>query len=146
MPTILDPTYRAALVERLSKLTPESRPLWGSFDSRRMLCHLADQLHVALGDVAVSDVSSVLKRTVLKWIVLYLPLPMPRGKIQTVPEMLSSEPESWAEDLDTVKKLLSRLAEAKSVGPHPAFGPLSHSQWAILAAKHADHHLQQFGV
>jgi hypothetical protein len=30
--------------------------------------------------------------------------------------------------------------------PHPFFGPLNPQQWAILAYKHVDHHLRQFGV
>ncbi len=145
MQTIVDSTCRASLTERLSRLSPESKPRWGSFNAHGMVCHLADQLGVALGIVKAADRSSFAKRTLAKWVVLYLPIPVPRGKIKTAPEMLSSKPDSWDEDIETVKSRLVLLAEADSVGRHPTFGPLSHAQWSLLAAKHMDHHLRQFG-
>ena len=60
--------------------------------------------------------------------------------------MLTTQPSSWEEDAARFESLLSRLVNAEQVFPHPAFGGLSHSQWGVLAAKHIDHHLRQFGV
>ncbi len=46
--------------------------------------------------------------------------------------------------------LMERFAmegpRACSTHPHPFFGKLSASEWAILMYKHTDHHLRQFGV
>jgi hypothetical protein len=35
---------------------------------------------------------------------------------------------------------------ARTWPEHPAFGRLSASQWGVLAHRHVDHHLRQFGV
>ncbi|MEK7381556.1 MAG: DUF1569 domain-containing protein [Gemmatimonadota bacterium] len=32
------------------------------------------------------------------------------------------------------------------MAPHPAFGSMTKSSWGILAYKHIDHHLRQFGA
>ncbi len=137
---------RKALLERLRRVSAEGRPLWGTMTAHQMICHLGDQLRVALGDVKARDRSRALTRTLLKWIVIHLPMPVPKGKIKTVAEMQSTRPATWDDDLRTVEELALRLAMAESTAPHPVFGRLSNSQWGILAAKHLDHHLRQFGV
>jgi len=134
------------LLARFRKLTPEHRPLWGRLSVREMVCHLADQLAVALGDIQSEPRRNVLMQTVAKWFVLYVPFPTPKGRIKTVPEMLTTQPSIWGEDTARFESLLSRLANAEHVFPHSIFGGLSHKQWGILAAKHIDHHLQQFGL
>jgi len=111
-----------------------------------MVCHLGDQLAVALGEIPSEPRGSLLTKTVAKWLVLYVPFPAPRGKVNTVPEMLTTEPSDWGKDTARFESLLSRLADAETLAPHPAFGRLSHRQWSRLAAGHIDHHLRQFGV
>ncbi len=65
----------------------------------RMLCHLADQLRVALGDLSSKPVHTFASRTLLKFMVVNTGLEPPRGKIQTAPEMLASRPAAWEADL-----------------------------------------------
>ncbi len=137
---------RKALLERLRLVSAEGNPLWGTMTAPQMICHLGDQLRVALGDVESRDRSRPLTRTLLKWLVIHLPTPTPKGKIKTVAEMQSTRPATWDDDLRTVEELVERLAVAESPAPHPVFGPLSDSQWGTLTAKHLDHHLRQFGV
>lgn len=146
MATILDPEHRDTLLARFRRLTPDRRPLWGTMNAPKMVCHLSDQLRVALGDLETTDQGSFLTRTLVKWLVLHTPLPTPKGKIRTAPEMLTAEPSSWAEDTRAFETLVARFVDAKEVAPHPAFGALSHRQWGALAARHVDHHLRQFGV
>ena len=146
MPTIRDREERESLIARCRRLTPESRPAWGTLTAGRMVCHLGDQMRIALGDVESRARGNPLTHTLVKWMVLYLPLSMPKGKIQTVPEMLATEPTTWEADTAELERLVSRLAEAREVAPHPVFGCLTPGQWGILAAKHMDHHLRQFGV
>ncbi len=139
-------SQRKALLERLRQVSAEGQPLWGTMTAHQMICHIGDQMRVALGDVGTRDRSRLLSRTLLKWLVIHLPLPVPKGKIKTVSEMQSTRPATWDDDLQTVEELALRLASATSPAPHPVFGQLSSSQWGILAAKHLDHHLRQFGV
>lgn len=49
--TMLHESDRTALLERLRGIRPDSRRRWGSLDAPRMLCHVADQMRVALGDL-----------------------------------------------------------------------------------------------
>lgn len=146
MTSILVEQDRRALLARFHRLTPQHHPLWGGLGAKKMVCHLGDQLAVALGDIPSEPKGGLLTKTVAKWLVLYVPFPAPKGKINTVPEMLATEPSDWEEDTARFESLLSRLVDAKKVAPHSVFGRLTHSQWGTLAAKHIDHHLRQFGV
>jgi Protein of unknown function (DUF1569) len=144
MPTLLKLSDREAILSRLRRLEPARAPLWGRFTAPAMVCHLADQLRVATGELPTTRQDTLLRRTLLKWVVVYSPLQAPPGKVQTAPEMLTSSPTTWAVDLAAVESLVQRLATTPSAAVHPFFGPLSHGEWARLAWKHVDHHLRQF--
>ena len=146
MMTILTKTDRDRLVNRVHTLTPEHVPVTGTLTAHCMLCHIADQLAAALGEIPGNPRASFFSRTVGKWFVLYAPVQIPFGKVKTVPEMLTTRPSDWNFNLARFEMLLVRLAQVSHVAPHSVFGPLSHKQWGILAAKHIDHHLRQFGV
>jgi hypothetical protein len=146
MSTIRSAADRAEILARLRALTPTSQPRWGGLTAPRVLCHLADQLRIGLGDIPTRSQSSFGSRTLLKWLVVYTPLRAPPGKVQTSPEMLTSTPAGWDVDLRACEQLVERLATATSTPRHPFFGALSPSGWGRLAWKHLDHHLRQFGV
>jgi hypothetical protein len=144
MPSLLTPADRDAILGRLRRLQPPQQALWGRFTAPEMVCHLADQLRVALGDLPTRRHDNVVSRTILRWLVVYSPMQAPRGKVQTAPEMLTTAPSGWAEDVRTVDTLVHRLATTPTSAVHPFFGPLSHGEWGRLAWKHLDHHLRQF--
>jgi len=146
MKTIRDKAYRTTLLSRFEKLSPERRPEWGTLTAHQMVCHLGDQIAVALGDIPSRQTGSILTRIIAKWLILYVMPSAPKGNIRTVPEMLTTEPSDWSEDTKRFVSLLSRLVDEANPSPHPVFGPLSQDQWGILAAKHIHHHLCQFGV
>lgn len=145
MPSLLNPTDRDMILHRLRRLQPSTQPQWGTLTAPTMVCHLADQIRVGLGDLPVQRIDTVARRTLLKWLFVYSPLRPPPGKIKTAPEMLATEPTTWAQDLAQVETLISRLASAPKTAAHPFFGPLSRGGWCRLAWKHLDHHLRQFG-
>ena len=45
-----------------------------------------------------------------------------------------------------IDRFVSGDASVCTTHPHPFFGPLTPSEWAILMYKHLDHHLRQFGA
>jgi len=145
MPTLLNPNDREAILHRLRRLQPSTQPRWGKLTAPKMICHLADQLRVSLGDLPIQRIDTFPSRTLVKWLVVYSPVQPPPAKIQTAPEMLTSAPKAWAEDMAQVEKLIGRLAATPTAAVHPFFGPLSHGGWGRLAWKHLDHHLRQFG-
>lgn len=62
----------------------------------------------------------------------------PEGKTrEDFVKLLSEEKKAW-EDLE---KMSDKLTTVKSRSPHPAFGPLSCSDWVRFVAIHTAHHL-----
>jgi hypothetical protein len=144
--TLLNGEARALLIERLQRVRPDAQPAWGTLDAPRMLCHLADNLRVALGDVPAKPTHNFASRTLVKFLVVNTGLTPPRGKIQTAPEMLTSKPATWEADMAACVKLVERVGTGSARAVHPAFGPLSVEEWGRLCWKHTNHHLVQFGV
>jgi len=144
--TLLNRTDRDRILERLRRVRPESQAAWGNLDAPRMLCHIADQMRVAMGDAPIAPRHSFVSRTLVKSIVVNTGLKPPRGKVQTSPEMLASRPGAWEADLSACVELVDRVAAGNTHAVHPAFGRLSPQEWGRLCWKHLDHHLTQFGV
>lgn len=144
--TLLDNHNRSVILERLQRLRPDAKPAWGDLTAPRMLCHIADQMRVALGDAPSKPVHTFASRTLLKFLAVTTRLEPPRGKIQTAPEMLVSKPTSWEADLAACIDLAERIGHGTASAVHPAFGPLSAREWGRLCWKHLNHHLVQFGV
>jgi hypothetical protein len=144
--TFLSKEDRSLILERLQRVPADAKPGWGRLTAPRMLCHVADQMRVALGDLPSKPVHSFFSRTVVKFLVVNTGLKPPRGKIQTAPEMLITQPTSWSADLSACLELAERVGRGAAQAVHPAFGPLSPEEWGRLCWKHLNHHLVQFGV
>ena len=143
--TLLDNHDLSLLLKRLQRVRSDATPAWGSLTAPRMVCHIADQMRVALGDVPARPIHNFASRTLVKFLVIETGIKPPRGKIQTAPEMLMSQPTSWEADLAACVDLAERVARGSATAVHPAFGPLSPREWGRLCWKHLDHHLVQFG-
>jgi hypothetical protein len=146
IPTLLNKEDRDLILQRLRRVRPDAKPAWGSLSAPQMLCHLADQMRVALGDVQTKPTHTLASRTLVKFLVVNTGLEPPRGKIKTAPEMLHSHPTSWEKDLAACVELAERVGSGAATAIHPAFGPLSPEEWGRLCWKHFHHHLAQFGA
>ena len=143
--TLGNPDCLREILARVDRLTPENPGKWGTMTPHQMVCHVMDSLEVALGERTAEDRSSWVSRHVGKWLVLGIGIPVPRGRIRTVPEMLVTRPGDWAADLSGLTSRLKRVAAGEAGRPHPTFGALAPDEWASLVALHLDHHLRQFG-
>jgi hypothetical protein len=146
MASVENDTQLNFLIARIDRLTSTHTAQWGSMSVHEMICHLTDQMRVALAEIECVRRDNLVLRTIARWLVIHTPLPVPRGKIKTVPEMQSTSPGDWTVDLQTCKDLMTRISGEPVCGIHPAFGPLTDREWEILVYKHTDHHLRQFGV
>jgi hypothetical protein len=147
MPSLRNESVRNALIQRLSRLTPDVKPQWGKLDAPRMICHLDDSLAMALGVIPVKSANKkAFQHFPMKHLIIHL-LPMPKS-VPTAPELLFTTPNNFDADRRRVVELIERLAAMpRAMGPeHPFFGPLTNEQWNALAWKHTDHHLRQFGL
>jgi hypothetical protein len=143
---------KAEILRRLREVRPESVRRWGRMSAHQMVCHLSDSLRMAMGQRPVTSATSLLRRTILKWIVLYLHLPWPAG-IPTSPEidqeLGGTTPVDFAADVAQLEALLELVAAQTTSfdwQAHPTFGRMSHAAWFRWGYLHMDHHLRQFGA
>jgi Protein of unknown function (DUF1569) len=134
--------------DRVARLAPDRAGHWGRMSAQQMVCHLCESLKMALGELRVAPKRAPLRYAPLKQLVVYL-APFPKN-VPTAPELVVAvTPRPWADDIATLQTLIDRFtarAPAAQWPEHPAFGRLSRRAWGVLAYRHIDHHLRQFGV
>lgn len=151
MKTIFDPALRAKIEHRLKLLSPSSTPKWGKLTAGKMLPHCTDQIWLGLGKKKGEDHSSLIRRTIAKWFVIY-GTGFPKTGVKTIPEMdwevSGTQATAFEQDrktlLNAIQDFCNRDAR-KGFEAHPYFGRLTRDQWGVLVYKHLDHHLFQFG-
>jgi hypothetical protein len=151
MNTLANERCRAEIVRRLKNVRPDSPRRWGRMTAPQMICHCSDAYRMAAGRMRVSDATSLVQRTFVKWIALYLPLPWPHS-VTTRPEIDQYAgggtcPGDFAADVAELGGLVESFgAQQIDWPPHPIFGTLSKPQWLRWGYLHVDHHLRQFGA
>ncbi|MBD3167300.1 DUF1569 domain-containing protein [bacterium] len=151
MPTIepLKMDSQDAYKQRIVTIPYNRQPRWGRMNVAEMFHHNTRYMEIPLETRTVKDRSNWLFRLIVK------PLILSR---MTFPKNVATIPELRVADLREVeeerKQLLIRVEEftervntdpGKEV-PNPLLGPLTLEQWSILAGKHLNHHLRQFGA
>lgn len=153
MKTIADPATLESLVARLLALQPDAERRWGSLTAGEMLCHLGDCHESALEPPNASETASEIRsRPILKWVILYIPLPWPKNA-QTDPSVDpkrdGTRPSDFEADRERAIRSLRKVAEASGdeLPPvHFVFGPMSARDWHRNVYLNVDHHLRQFGM
>ena len=152
----------AAIHARIDRLSPESVREWGTMSASEMICHVADQLRVAIGDLdaepgalrlrfggrEVQVPSGLLRYRSFRQLLVHR-APWPRRRFGAPPEMFTISPGRWPDDVAALHALVDRTARkdpAAEWGIHPVFGRVSGREWRLLSWRHLDHHLRQFGV
>ncbi len=51
MPSLFDAQRRDEVLERISRLAPDRKPLWGRFTAPEMVCHVSCDLRQGLGEL-----------------------------------------------------------------------------------------------
>jgi len=147
MKSIWQDEARHALRDRVGRVAWDRGAEWGKFTAPKMICHLADSLRMAMGDLAVASKHLPIRYPPLKQLIIYV-APFPKG-MPTAPELIARQPAAFADEVADVQSLLDRAASARTTDTwpeHPAFGTLSTRAWGVLIYRHMDHHLKQFGA
>lgn len=153
MGTIANERTLEQLVSRLQQLEPTSERNWGTMSAGEMLCHLGDAGDSVLGRrIPPGAVPPNPLPRPMVWLLLYSPIPFPKG-VETRPgvnpKKEGTRPAEFAQDRARVVEGLQALAvsPAEKLSPtHFRFGKMSRNAWHHWAFKHVDHHLRQFGV
>ena len=137
-----------SIQERINKLTPDSKPVWGKMNVSQMLAHLQPTMLVSFGELELKGglMGFLFGKVAKKKIVTEKPFK------QNIPTLKAFKVSP--KDFETEKNtLLNYVARFKTKGakiftskPHPFFGRLTTTEWDMLQWKHLDHHLRQFGV
>lgn len=149
MGTLHDSGVRAGMLARMRGIPADRRPLWGTMTAPKMVVHCTEALRMATGElpIRVLPVGRVLGATGIGTL-LARHMPFPKGA-PTHPKLIARAPAEFGDELEAFARALEGFA-AKPLRdvwpPHPLFGGLSGASWGILAARHLDHHLRQFGA
>lgn len=112
------------------------------------VCHLYDALASSEAPSPSVEATGALARFPVKQLVIYV-LPWPRGRLQSPPDLLVTQPGRWDEDVERLVSKLDAVGARGPVGEWPTsevFGRLSAAEWGALLRTHLHHHLRQFGV
>lgn len=149
MKSLFSPATLQEVTDRINKLSPDSKALWGVMNPAQMLRHCQGPLEIATGKI--NPPRMLIGRILAPFMKSIYYNDKPWGKnTPTAPDFKTLDNY----DFETEKKKLldlvtefSKGGEAKcSRNPNPFFGRLTPEQTGMGQFKHLDHHLQQFGI
>ena len=148
MPSLFDVQVRRSILDRVSSLKADRKPMWGRFTAPEMVCHVSSSLRQGLGELEAGPPSGPFTRFPMNWLVIHV-LPWPKGKGKSPREFLTTRPTTWTADLGQLRDLIERFGARGARAEWPSsgvFGRISGTSWGVLQHKHLDYHLRQFGV
>jgi hypothetical protein len=153
MKTIAEPVVLEATIARLGRLTPDTSRRWGTMTPAELLCHLGDNMEMALG---TREVPAGMKHgwasRLAKMLILGTEIPFPKGvptRPRLDPRREGTKPAQFESDRARVVRGLRALATRNGADPGPThgrFGPMTMADWQRQGYRHTDHHLKQFGL
>lgn len=150
MKSLFNPSGLNEIIERINKLTPQSKPQWGKMNVAQMLAHCVGPLKMAHAEIPAK-----------RGLISYILGPAAKKKYTTPGAILArnvpTDPNfkfPSASDFELEKsKLVAQIKLFSEKGPsaitekpHSFFGKMTPQEWDILQVNHLNHHLTQFGV
>ena len=134
--------------DRILRVRPEDRALWGKMTATQMVRHLSFACEIPLGERTAEPVKVPMPKF-LKFMALRSGLQWGKG-LKTPKELELALDEDCSAEFDelvavAIAKMEMLLGEARCVETHPFFGPMTSGDWMRWGYLHADHHLRQFG-
>ena len=146
MKTIFNEADKNELIQRIEKLAPESKALWGKMNVSQMMAHFTLSAEMSTGELKTKSSPMQFIGRLLKKTVIHNDKPF-RKNSPTAQELTILDPKEFAKEkvnfMDAIKRLTGEVTKAER---HPFFGKMTTEEWGIINYKHADHHLRQFGV
>lgn len=138
------------IVERLSHLQHDTKPLWGKMNAPQLLAHLNVTYDLAYERIPLKNnfiMSWMLKTFVKKFVVNEVPY---KHNLRTSPVFLIADERDFEKEKQLFIENIMATQE-KGYGffdgkTSVSFGPLSGTEWNNMFYKHIDHHFMQFGI
>ncbi|GIN73145.1 hypothetical protein J14TS2_36200 [Bacillus sp. J14TS2] len=149
MKNIFNQLYTEEILNRVDKLSPNSKPQWGKMNVAQMLAHCSSFQDIAMG-------ISFPKRGWLGIVIgqfvkpiFYNDKPLAHN-MSTLPTILITDEKDFETEREKLKQKIITFQkngpEKCTTHPHAFFGKLTSEQWGKGIYKHLDHHLKQFRV
>jgi hypothetical protein len=151
LPNIFTKEVSDDFIDRINKLTPESKRQWGKMDVSRMLAHCC----VTYEMVYEPDkhpkpnpmMGVILKLFIRKVVTSEKPF---KKNSATAPAFIMTSDKDFETErkrlIDFIQKT-QELGEGEFDGKRSvSFGVLNKTEWSNMFYKHLNHHLSQFGV
>ena len=151
MPTIFDTLQRKILINRLSMLGVDTKPLWGNLTARNLLQHLTDLFKIALGELEATPIKSFFSTSIGKWLAIYV-IPWPKSPLSHPSLDITKGGRhgiNFITDMSELKAAIERFVTNKDIirfFAHPVLGEISNKSWGYIMNKHLEHHLKQFNL
>lgn len=149
MKNIFDPLHTEEILNRIDKLSPDSRPQWGKMDVSQMLAHCSAFQDIAMGNSFPERgwLGILIGRFVKP--IFYNDKPVAHN-MSTIPTILITDEKDFETEKEKLKQKIITFQkngpEKCTTHPHAFFGKFTPEQWGKGIYKHLDHHLRQFGV
>ncbi len=137
------------MIDRIMKLSPDSKAQWGKMNVSGMLFHCSQAVRQGLGEIKIKRsiagifFGKIAKKQMLRDETFKKGLPTDKSYI---PESNLDFEEQRNILIEKVRELAVRDPESISKDKHPFFGKLTPEEWNTLTRKHLNHHLSQFGA
>ena len=135
------------IINRIHKLTPQSKAQWGKMNVSQMLAHVQMPIRIAYG--THQPKGSFILRLIgpLFKSKLWDEVPY-KHSLPTDPTfVMTGLDKDFEKEKAALLNLIEQFNEANlKRDRHPVFGKLTKENWSKATWKHLDHHLQQFGV
>ncbi len=136
-------------IERINRLTPDTKGNWGVMNVEQMLAHCTVAVEAGTGDRFVSR--TLMGRLIGRFFKSMATNNKSFGKgSPTHPDYKVNITLGFEPEKEKLIDIISRFYEGGKQGvtenPHAFFGYLTPTEWGALLYKHTDHHLRQFGV
>ncbi len=150
MITLFDQAIHDQIRTRIDKLTPATQRQWGKMNVGQMLAHCSAGLDMQMGTIKLKRVFiGRIIGPLIKKMVTSNDEPFKKNS-PTAPELTFVDERDFNKEKERLIGLVDRFTKGGTAGvspyPHPFFGKMSADDWGIMAYKHLDHHLSQFGV
>lgn len=136
--------------QRISSVTPDSTPRWGALTPAKVLRHLRAHVDVSLEREPVPDESTLMSRTLVKWLTFHVMTRWPKG-LPAPAEFLPDPLESFQEERKALLDSMQQFVQLAAAQPDKqvlsrAFGKAPLRYWERMHGLHFEHHLRQLGV
>lgn len=149
MKNLFQPEVLEEIQQRIEKLQPNSKRLWGKMEVAQMLAHCTAAIEVAVGEKFPPRM--FIGRILAPFLKPVLTNEKPFKKnTPTDKSFLVIDQRNFEKEKSRLLELINRFSTGGpgkvTSHPHSFFGKLTPIQWSTGMYKHLDHHLRQFGV